>query len=59
MLKRANHSEPFQAYQFTGDRPAFEHRFKYFIVANSSRRALLNRLSDLVAFGIQGLMSTL
>ncbi|WP_372943959.1 hypothetical protein [Shewanella sp.] len=37
-----------EAYQFKGDRPAFEQRFKRFIVANNSRKALLNRLKDLL-----------
>ncbi|WP_351189550.1 hypothetical protein [Shewanella sp. TB4-MNA-CIBAN-0142] len=37
-----------EAYQFKGDRPAFEQSFKCFIVANSSRKALLNRLKDLL-----------
>lgn len=37
-----------EAYQFKGERPAFEHSFKRFVVANSSRKALLNRLSDLL-----------
>jgi hypothetical protein len=37
-----------EACQFKGDHPAFEQRFKRFIVANNSRKALLNRLSDLL-----------
>ncbi|WJV62781.1 hypothetical protein PCO87_01140 [Pectobacteriaceae bacterium C52] len=37
-----------EAYQFKGDRPAFEQRFKCFVVANNSRKALLNRLKDLL-----------
>ena len=37
-----------EAYQFNGDVAAFEHSFKRFIAANNSRKALLNRLSDLV-----------
>jgi hypothetical protein len=36
-----------EAYQFKGD-PAFEQRFKRFVAYNSSRKALLNRLSDLL-----------
>ncbi len=38
----------FEAYQFKGDAAAFDQRFKRFIVANNSRKALLNRLSDLL-----------
>jgi len=38
----------FEAYQFKNDLAAFEHSFKCFVVANSSRKALLNRLSDLL-----------
>lgn len=38
----------FEAYQFKNDIEAFEHSFKRFVVANSSRKALLNRLSDLL-----------
>nr|WP_219609097.1 hypothetical protein [Pectobacterium brasiliense] len=38
----------FEAYQFKGDVAAFEHRFKRFTVANNNRKALLNRLSDLL-----------
>lgn len=38
----------FEAYQFKADVAAFEQRFKCFVVANNSRRALLNRLSDLL-----------
>lgn len=37
-----------EAYQFKGDHPTFEQHFKGFIVANNNRRALLNRLSDLL-----------
>ncbi|ENM5739828.1 hypothetical protein AB1F87_003410 [Vibrio mimicus] len=37
-----------EAYQFKGDSPAFEQRFKRFVVANNSRKALLNRLSELL-----------
>lgn len=38
----------FEAYQFKNDVAAFEHSFKRFVVANSNRTALLNRLSDLL-----------
>lgn len=38
----------FGAYQFKADEAAFEQRFKRFVVANNSRKALLNRLSDLL-----------
>ncbi|WP_217516899.1 hypothetical protein [Vibrio metschnikovii] len=38
----------FEAYQFKADEVAFEQRFKRFVVANNSRKALLNRLSDLL-----------
>ena len=38
----------FEAYQFKADEAAFEQRFKRFVVANNSRKALLNRLSDLL-----------
>jgi hypothetical protein len=38
----------FEAYQFKGDIAAFEQRFKRFIIANNSRKALLNRLHDLL-----------
>ncbi|MBY8104905.1 hypothetical protein KW487_19875 [Vibrio fluvialis] len=38
----------FDAYQFKADEAAFEQRFKRFVVANNSRKALLNRLSDLL-----------
>ncbi|MDE1248398.1 hypothetical protein MCT08_02045 [Vibrio aestuarianus] len=38
----------FEAYQFKADKAAFEQRFKRFVVANNSRKALLNRLSDLL-----------
>lgn len=37
----------FEAYQFAGYTVDFEHRFRRFIVTNSSRKALLNRLQDL------------
>lgn len=37
-----------EAYQFKADKAAFEQRFKRFVVANNSRKALLNRLSDLL-----------
>ena len=37
-----------EAYQFKGDSPAFEQRFKHFVVANKNRKALLNRLSNLL-----------
>ena len=37
-----------EAYQLKGDSPAFEQRFKRFIVANNSRKALLKRLNDLL-----------
>tara|TARA_R110002124_G_scaffold133032_2_gene295631 strand:+ start:507 stop:1625 length:1119 start_codon:yes stop_codon:yes gene_type:complete len=38
----------FEAYQFKSDVAVFEYSFKHFVVANSSRKALLNRLSDLL-----------
>ncbi|MGL6295781.1 MAG: hypothetical protein ACRC3K_05150 [Plesiomonas sp.] len=38
----------FEAYQFKADNVAFEQRFKRFVVANNGRKALLNRLSDLL-----------
>ena len=38
----------FEAYQFSADDAAFDQRFKQFIAANNSRKALLNRLSDLL-----------
>lgn len=38
----------FEVYQFKADEAAFEQRFKRFVVANNSRKALLNRLSDLL-----------
>lgn len=38
----------FEAYQFKADEAAFEQRFERFVVANNSRKALLNRLSDLL-----------
>lgn len=38
----------FEVYQFKADEAAFEQRFKRFFVANNSRKALLNRLSDLL-----------
>lgn len=38
----------FEAYQFKADEAVFEQRFKRFVVANNSRKALLNRLSDLL-----------
>lgn len=37
-----------EAYQFKADEAAFEQRFKRFVVANNSRKALLNRLKDLL-----------
>ena len=37
-----------QACHFKADEAAFEQRFKRFAVANSSRKALLNRLCDLL-----------
>lgn len=37
----------FEAYQFKGDAAVFDQRFKRFIAANNSRKALLKRLSDL------------
>ena len=37
-----------EAYQFKTDKAAFEQCFKRFVVANKSRKALLNRLKDLV-----------
>nr|WP_254619335.1 hypothetical protein [Vibrio metschnikovii] len=40
--------ELFEAYQFKADEAAFEQRFKRFVVANTSRKALLNRLNDLL-----------
>ncbi|AZG71744.1 hypothetical protein [Shewanella livingstonensis] len=38
----------FEAYQFKGDATAFQLHFKRFITANNSRKALLNRLSNLL-----------
>lgn len=38
----------YEAYQFKGDGAVFEQRFKRFVAANHSRKALLNRLSDLL-----------
>ncbi|WP_372739737.1 hypothetical protein [Neptunomonas sp.] len=38
----------FEAYQFKGDTAAFKRRFKLFMTTNNSRKALLNRLSDLL-----------
>ncbi len=38
----------FEAYQFKADEAVFEQRFERFVVANNSRKALLNRLSDLL-----------
>jgi hypothetical protein len=38
----------FEAYQFKAGEAEFEQRFKRFVVANNSRKALLNRLSDLL-----------
>ncbi len=38
----------FEAYQFKTDKAAFEQRFKRFIAANKNRKALLNRLNDLL-----------
>ncbi|HIF9105192.1 TPA: hypothetical protein ACX6QA_002128 [Photobacterium damselae] len=38
----------FDAYQFKADEAAFEQRFKRFVMANNGRKALLNRLSDLL-----------
>ena len=38
----------FEAYQFKADEAEFAQRFKRFVVANNSRKALLNRLSDLL-----------
>ncbi|MEL4238989.1 hypothetical protein [Shewanella xiamenensis] len=38
----------FEAYQFKADNVVFEQRFKRFVVTNNSRKALLNRLSDLL-----------
>ena len=38
----------FEAYQFKADEAVFKQRFKRFVVANNSRKALLNRLSDLL-----------
>lgn len=38
----------FGAYQFNANEAAFEQRFKRFVVANNSRKALLNRLTDLL-----------
>ena len=40
-----------EAYQFKADEAAFEQCFKRFVVANNSRKALLNRLSDLLKRG--------
>ncbi|MGE6101535.1 hypothetical protein ACLH0B_20100 [Aeromonas salmonicida] len=37
-----------EAYQLKGDSPAFALRFKRFVVANNSRKALLTRLKDLL-----------
>ncbi|WP_194090384.1 hypothetical protein [Vibrio hibernica] len=37
----------FEAYQFKADVPAFKQSFKRFVTTNSSRKALLKRLSDL------------
>jgi hypothetical protein len=37
-----------EAYQCKGDSPAFARRFKRFVVANNSRKALLTRLKDLL-----------
>ncbi|MEM0515480.1 hypothetical protein WCN91_08665 [Pseudoalteromonas sp. YIC-827] len=39
----------FEAYQFKGDISAFEQRFKRFVSVNNGRKALLNRLSDLLS----------
>ncbi len=38
----------FEAYQFKADEAVFEQRFERFVVANNSRKALLNRLSGLL-----------
>jgi len=38
----------FEAYQFKGETPAFKQLLKRFTAANNSRKALLNRLSDLL-----------
>ncbi|WP_417795528.1 hypothetical protein [Terasakiella pusilla] len=38
----------FEAYQFKADEAVFEQRFKRFVVANNSRKALLNRLKSLL-----------
>jgi hypothetical protein len=38
----------FEAYQFKADEALFEQRFKRFVVANNSRKALLNRLKSLL-----------
>lgn len=38
----------FEAYLFKADETAFEQRFKRFVVTNNSRKALLNRIRDLV-----------
>lgn len=38
----------FEAYQFKADEAVFEQRFKRFVVANTSRKALLNRLKSLL-----------
>ncbi|WP_025672884.1 hypothetical protein [Salinivibrio socompensis] len=37
-----------EAYQFHGNSASFDQRFKRFVAANSRRKALLNRLSDLL-----------
>lgn len=37
-----------EAYQFKANKAAFVQRFKRFVVTNNSRKALLNRLSDLL-----------
>ncbi|MGL5487227.1 MAG: hypothetical protein ACRDC6_13220 [Shewanella sp.] len=37
-----------EAYQFKGDSPEFARRFKQFVVANNSRKALLTRIKDLL-----------
>lgn len=37
-----------EAYQFKNEVAEFQHIFKRFVVANNSRKALLNRLSDLL-----------
>ncbi|MES1311116.1 hypothetical protein ABUS74_10970 [Vibrio cholerae] len=38
----------FEAYQFKVDEAVFEQRFKHFVVVNTSRKALLNRLNNLL-----------